>query len=257
MADNFTDWLKSLPIPWLTGNSAGQANAEVLGNLVDTQTDYTKQAVKAHMPDYAPADALPHIASERGLIQGPSESNASFATRLKFSWEQWQFAGSPLGILIQLYYQGYTNMVLVQQNGLAFTLTGTLPAFTTPGSWDPTPNLVITNTGTNPNISGTPSWWTFDLNNPFCSRYALIFPQSLPASWTNVISPPTPTTAPTLSQINTIRSILKTWSAGKATCVGIYAVTQNKCIGYPVRLINSGTYAGSTIGPSSVVVFTP
>ena len=54
-----------------------------------------------------------------------------------------KFDGSPLGVLLGLHFSGFDNAVLVQQNGRAYQLTLPLPAFTS--TWDPTPNLVVTN----------------------------------------------------------------------------------------------------------------
>lgn len=249
---DFKEFLQGLPLPWLVGGPVGQAEAGAIGDVLDDQTDQLDQARKASMPGKGPLDALPHIAADRQLIRGPSETDDQFRLRLKFAWEQWAWAGSALGVLCQLYYQGYgPYAVLVTQNGLAHSLTGTLPAFVPGQPWDPTANLVITNLGTNPTLPSSPSWWSFDLQNSFCSRYALVF-YNLPPSWTSIVSPPTTSSAPSLSDINTLRSILKTWAAGKATCVSIIARTSGKILGWPTtQTLGTGTLGGST------VVFTP
>lgn len=266
-----TEFLQNLPIPWLCGNPEGQANAGAIGQVLDDQVDQLRQAVKAHMPTLAPADALPHIASERGLIQGPGESNSAFALRLQDAWDEWVWAGTWLGVLAQLQLSlGYAsgNFIIVQQSGLAYSLTGTVSS-TDPSTW-PT-NLVTTTLGTNQNLSGSPPWWRFDYapygapqpyplnteqqNTAMGSRYALIFYGTLPASWTNIVSPPTPSTAPSLSEVNTIRKILRAWSPARMTCMGIFVVTAGMSIGWPVRLINSGFNAGADIGPSTVVPY--
>lgn len=253
---NFHDALQELPIPWLFGGPVGQAEAGALGDVLDGQVDQLRQATKARMPTIGPVDALPHIANDRQLVQGPSESAQAFALRLQCADQQWQYAGSALSILFSLYYQGLAPYaLLVQQNGLAFQLTGSLPTFIAGQPWDPTGNLTITNLSTNPLLEATPQpWWTFDLRDYFCSRFALLFP-TLPPSWTNVVSPATPSTSPTLSQVNVIRSILRSWAKGSATCVGIYVVTVGRTLGWPVSTLGT---AGSPGSPSSnVVVFTP
>src|SRR5437016_3183615 len=119
MADaaNLTAFLQQLPIPWLVGNTNGKNWAAATGSVLDDQVSQIKQAIKARMTLLAPADALPHIAHERGLIQGPTESNTAFALRLQDAWRAWSYAGTPLGILLQLYYSlGYTDVTIVQQN---------------------------------------------------------------------------------------------------------------------------------------------
>src|SRR5262249_2394073 len=76
----------------------------------------------ASFPDYAPADALPALQDEYGILRGVDgpapESAADYATRLKNAFVVWKYAGSPLGLLLALYFLGYENNVsLVQQNG--------------------------------------------------------------------------------------------------------------------------------------------
>lgn len=137
------------------------------------------------MPDFAPPDALPHIGSDQKLIQGPSESNASFIARLKDPWGQWSRAGTPCSVLEQIAYYAQSNgAVWVQQNGLQYTLS----AMPTPGG-DPTSLVVQTNAPTLSTIltsavspyrtipSGTP-WFQLgtDLNTDLCNRFAIIFP---------------------------------------------------------------------------------
>ena len=105
-----TEWLQNLAIPWLVAGANGKADVTSYGTVMDGQVALTKLAVKARMPDLAPSDALVHIGNERGLIQGgsiagTSESNTAFATRLKQAWDlAWPYAGTPLAILLQLYY---------------------------------------------------------------------------------------------------------------------------------------------------------
>lgn len=180
-----TEWLKSLPIPWLVSGTVGAAEQTANGTVLDGQVSLLKQAVKARFPSYAPADALAHIGGDRGLIQGAAESNTSFATRLRDAWSEWSRAGTALSVLEQLSYFGFgNNAVWVQQNGLAYQLSAAATA-----GQDPTSLLTITNLEqTSPNApltsSVTPTrsipvstpWWTFDFNTDCCNRFAIIVP---------------------------------------------------------------------------------
>lgn len=240
---NLTEFLRSLPIPWLVSNPVGYAEAGALGQVLDSHVERFKDGIKARFPTYAPADALPHIATDRSLIRGPAETEVHFRERLRRAWDDaWPWAGTPLGILIQLYHQGYTaaaQMVLVQQNGKYWHLNGTL------NEASPTGSLVSGDLGANPNQPANgEEWWTLDLQDAFCSRYALLFTQPLPAGWNNVVSPPQSWTAPSLSEVNTIRSILNTWGPAAATCTGIFVCTAppsaGKFLGWPPRALGAG-----------------
>lgn len=262
---SITEWLQNLPIPWLVAGLNGTADVTSYGTVIDQQIALTKLAIKARFPDDAPADALVHIGHERGLIQGgsiagSSESNADFATRLKTAWDTaWPYAGTPLAILLQLYYSlSYTNVAIVQQNGLVYTLT-------TPPNADPTTSLVISNADllTAPAAPQPPAtktipvgnpWWRFDDNTDFCSRFAVIFGSPLPASWTSIVNPPTVSSAPSLSEVNAIRAIIQQWRNAEATCMGIYVQSSGKLWGWPLSE-NWGAATGNWGGTS--VVFTP
>lgn len=126
---NFTEFFTGLPLSWLAQGPVGQANGQALGYVVDNQIYQLQQAVQARFPGFAPSDAYAAISTERQLIQGwldgynvdPSLDGYMFPARLQAAWQQWQFAGTPLGILLQFHYQGVDGY-LIQQNGLAFSL---------------------------------------------------------------------------------------------------------------------------------------
>lgn len=58
------------------------------------------------------------------------------------------------------------------------------------------------------------------------------------------------------ADLQRLRLVLRLWRPAKATCVGIYVLTQGKFIGWPPRSIGD-TSLGTTIGPSAVVYFSP
>ena len=208
---SYQGFLETLPIPWLN-RPQGKAFLAAHGVVLDDLVDRVKQAVKVRFPGLAPSDALGPLANERLLDRGPSETNESFATRLQKAWNVWPFVGTATGLLIALHFAGFTDAVLVQQNGLAYKITGTpdlddpsacvLPAIalnTTPLS---RPRLLLRSDGTafvgaDGGTTAGLSWWTFSTpNNPgtgkqyrldefnndgFVSRFAILFPGPVPS----------------------------------------------------------------------------
>lgn len=204
-------WLQSLPIGWLVAGPNGSADVKSYGSVIDGQLALLKAGIKARFPDTAPTDALPHIGGDRLLVQGPTESNSNFITRIKTAWGNspitvpapglptpqpggprsgWSLAGTALQLLEELYWGGFSGAVIVQQNGLAYNLSGAPTA-----GADNSGLLVITPTGAltaplvstvNPSRSipaGTP-WFAFDGNTDLCNRFAVLFPgPTLPSAF--------------------------------------------------------------------------
>lgn len=177
-----SQWFRNLPIAWLTGNTVGQADADAQGQVFDEQVDLIKQAVEARFPDTTPTDGLPHVGADRGLIQGFNESNDTFRARCKAAWDQWALAGTWAELLYQLHFTcglAAGSAVIVQQNGLAYSLTGT-PEPTD----DPTTLLQIDDLGDSYRITypDPVPWWTFDDEHEKCARFALIVQSPIPGS---------------------------------------------------------------------------
>jgi hypothetical protein len=170
----YKEWLQSTGVPWLTGNLVGRSYWAAIGGALDDEVSQIIQATQASFPDSAPPDALPALADEFQMDQVPGEPNATFATRLRTAWSIWPYAGSSVGLLLALYYAGFPNAVVVQQNGTYAQLVPPLnPA-------DYTTNFQFGNQGPNPAIAGAPPWWMFDFNNAYGSRFAVLFPGTLP-----------------------------------------------------------------------------
>lgn len=194
----FSQWFANLPIPWMVAGPNGQQEANGWPAVIDAQTVLLDAARKVAFPDFAPTDALGSLGGDRGLIQGPLEGNSNFIARLKNPWTQWSYAGTHLELLEQLYWAYFNGAVIVQQNGLAFSLSGAptagadnsgLLSITTLGTLasplTPYPLYSTSNpigyTKTIP--SGSP-WWTFDSKTDFCSRFAVIFPAGAGGAFT-------------------------------------------------------------------------
>ncbi len=268
MADGpYETWVKKLRVA-----IAGPTFKKIFGAfgyvLGDLALSWGRQANLEHLPEEAgdPDASLPLISSERLIRVGPGESNADFAHRLTKAIDQNRLRGAPLGLLIQLWYQGYENVVLVQQNGRYVQLDGApdlddLP--NTPkivGDLDPlTSDLSPTPPATKTIPSGTP-WWYIDGNNDFCSRFGVLFVRPLPASWVDIVSPPTDVTAPPLEEVDLIRNLISEWKPAMSTCVGIYV--QEADSDHPSRYALWGwpvthTWGDGTVWGSGEVTFTP
>lgn len=182
MSRGIVDWLLALPIPWLVGEENGIADVNAWGGFSDAQVQLFADAILARFPSSAPPDALPEIGHDSVLIQGPYETDASFAIRLGDRWNAHSRRGQPAEMLAELWYGGFSGAVIVTQNGLAYSLSGE----PTPGQ-DPTPLLVITTLTLLPTPAepvapstkvipaGSP-WWTFDGRTDLCNRFAILFP---------------------------------------------------------------------------------
>jgi len=182
----YETWLKA-QAPTYMQDQYGQA---WLGGIGAAMDDYAQQYIagtKATFPDYAPPDALGVIGDELGIDRGPFETDQQYAARLVGAWLAWKFAGTPLGLLVALYWAGFGGGVLVQQNGLAYSLTGSPVA-----GADPTSLLSVTNCSqlavgitssvtTSRVVPAGNQWWSTDPNTDFCSRFAILYPNGLPS----------------------------------------------------------------------------
>lgn len=95
--------LLNLAPPWLQDpSSAGGRFLYVVGVVGDALIDKMEQALLARMPERADPSALPLIGADRLLPQGPGETNAQFALRLRKAFPTWQRAGINSGVFRQV-----------------------------------------------------------------------------------------------------------------------------------------------------------
>ncbi len=189
----YASWVTQLKLPFMSllGQRRWGGLAAVLG---DRAVDWATQALLEHLPAFASAPSIALIASERQMDTAPSEASSAIAARAPYQTRIARFAGSPWGVLLGLHFAGFDNAIVVQQNGMAYSLTLPLPAFSE--TWDPTTSFVTTPTAaldvaltpvapaTHIIPSGTP-WWAIDLNTDFCSRFQVLFPgPAFPSSFT-------------------------------------------------------------------------
>lgn len=174
------EWLTGLPIPWLTATN-GANDLRSYGSVLDGLASQARDAVKARLPDYAAADSLASIGSDRGLVRGPAETDANYAIRLKTAWDDWARAGTFLELLVQLHWAGFENAVIAQQNGLVFSLSASPTAGVDPTSLltvsQPTTlnSLDSETSSTQPTVPAGSTWWTIDQSTEFGSRFVVLF----------------------------------------------------------------------------------
>lgn len=232
----YEQWAKDLPL----GHN-GPINQALWGALAKVVGDNSladaQSMVFESLPGYASAGANGLTANDRGLEKGPAESDDDFAARLLVAADQWALAGTPVGLLMQLWWSGFEEAVLVQQNGIAHTLTGApvleeLSAFVAAlraqapiafPSWYVVEDLPNANPELPASADGKPAvaaltipWWSFDggmdaEGNQYCGRFALVFPSSAPE--------PGLGTAATLARL---RRIVEKWRPTSRKCMGFY-----------------------------------
>lgn len=229
----YETWGQQLRLPWI-----GAKGREILGGFIrvlgDWAIDWGTQSALEHLPEFASAASNALTASERQIVPGPTETAASLARRLARAVRQWQYAGTPLGLLLALFYAEFTGAVLVQQNGRGHSLSGA------PDLDDPTAAHVVTTLAANPMLSPPHAWWTFDGDDSYCSRFAVLFPSTAPDPQLGVAA-----------NLARIQRVIRLWRPAKAKCVGIYHCGAGKFVGWPVRQANDG----GTVGPSTVTFY--
>ena len=98
--------LPALAPPWLR-DGVGQKVLYTFGAGADVLMNKLTEAVKMRIPTYGDASALPYLANDRLLIQGPNESSDAFAQRLKAAYDSWRIAGNARSVAEQI--RGYLS----------------------------------------------------------------------------------------------------------------------------------------------------
>lgn len=203
----------------------GRAWLRASGLVKDFYLERAKQAVKLRFPSYATPDALGAIGDERLIDRavGPQlsvpETDGEYSARLRNAWGIWYWGGTAFGMLTALAAQGYTGAVLIQQNGVRWSLSGgALVIVNGPAFNFPAPNL----------------WSTF-----------LVLLPTVPSSWTDIVNPPTPTSSPDANEIARLIRIINLWRPGHMTCAGLRVVISGRVWGHPVSNVwGTGTWGG-------------
>lgn len=214
----------------------GAAFEAAFGAMKDAQLERDIAAVKARYPTVAPSDALNIIGADRLMPRGQSETDAAYSARLANAWNTWPWAGTPYGMLQAFRATGYTSVVIGQvRGGKVFTL-------------DASGNLVRSAEGSGIWETDPLSFPYSPLNQTFWSKFDVVFPFPLIASWGG--GPPASSSA----EANFIRALIQAWKPGHATCNRIVIVTAGRVLGYPVRTLGGGN---GNVGSNTTVVWTP
>lgn len=89
--------------PWLCGEGTnGQKYLFAIGVALDGLLEKMNEAMQAKCPGRADSSALPFQGLDRVMVQGPGESNTSFAARLQTAFDAWARAGSRPAVLGQI-----------------------------------------------------------------------------------------------------------------------------------------------------------
>ena len=70
--------------------------------MYDDLADTAAYAVRARFPQLAPFDALPWLAQDRQIFQGPSETSTSYVARLIQWLDLWRLAGNSTSVLLAI-----------------------------------------------------------------------------------------------------------------------------------------------------------
>jgi len=203
MAQSYRDYAVDLAPPWLL-QPQGQAFLRALGSVRDDITQRLKEGVKARFIESAAPDALAAIGADRGLERGPTDTDDTYADRLKDAWALWTWAGTPTGVLNALWDAGYTNVVL-----LTSRRTHTL---------DASRELVTT-------VLSPPRWFG---GEGFWNSFLVWFPQPFITSW-QVGGVPASNSA----EADTVRRLVNRWKPAHARVTGYIATLTGHFWGEP------------------------
>lgn len=206
--------------------------------LVDKARDWAEAAVLRSFPSFADRDGLELLSSGRRIEFDPAASDTLKAGVLLIAPTLWGWAGTPTGVLVALYLAGFPSAILVQQNGLAWRITGTVVLGDLSQKAQPTwvtrtvlasgnPKLPASADGRPAIPALTVPWWNFDSDmdsegNQYTSRFGILFPSTA--------ADPGLATASTLARI---RRVVASWRDGKAKCMGFYVVTSGVTWDWP------------------------
>src|ERR1700720_3996583 len=92
------DLIKLISPPWLAADN-GEECMYNIGLGADALIEKLWEGIRAAMPGYGTATALPYLADDSLLIQGPNETDANFVIRLQQTYDAWQHAGIRRGLM--------------------------------------------------------------------------------------------------------------------------------------------------------------
>lgn len=209
--------------------------------MLDAERDKANQGTLARFPlkgsvdangvyGPPPSDALDAMGFDRGLPRGAGESDANYAARLGIAWDTWAYAGAHYGVLRALSAAGYTSpsAIIVQDNGRWSRLTGSAGTIADMAMGD------LAACATRSNQPG----WTFDNQNDFWSRFALVY-----------TSMPTALNTPSGKTIH--NKIVNQWRPGLADFIGTYVIGSGRIWGFAASPTTLPVWGSFTWGGTS------
>lgn len=207
----------------------GQSFNRSFGIVKDWLAQRARTAVMQRFPEKASEEGLGAIGQERGIDQGNSielpvvESAAAYAARVKDAWNLWTLGGTAWGMLKAFAAQGYFPYIKCA-NGLVYNVDGNLDLTITEGP--PLPSLL--------------GLWS----------HFFIWFSPAPTSWTDIVTPPTPGSTPSIYEIRRIRhAIINRWKPAWTRCVGIGVLVSGSpgIWGAPGATWGSGTWGSAVV----------
>lgn len=222
--------------PWTQGTNDGKFVQE-FGGCKDYVVDRARMGVLARMPGpvvreipaldpsgdptpVAPTDALEEIGADRQRRRGPLETDSAYSTRLVNSFTDFQYLGSPFGLLTELATLGYTSANWVNDNGRRWFLSAGV--------------LTSANLMTMVTRGGNPGWM-FDTRNDLWSRFALLFT----ADAANLSGVPGQAI---------LNETVHRWRPACSTFMGTYVILAGRVWGWPTtsHTWGSGNWGGNS-----------
>ena len=246
---------------WRLGFNGPQFRAFMggLAAVMDKADVLARQATREGYGGLAEDDkSLGLIGADYGIPSAPSMTTEEYRDLLAYKVPLNQLRGTGLGLCLGLHFADFPGAVVVQQNGIAYQITGTvdladivepiaLPSWITMSTLsDSNPNIPASTDGKPAIAAGTIPWWTIDggmdaEGNQWNGRFMVLFPSD--------VDDPALGTAANLARI---RRVIRAWRPAKARCAGIVVCTSGKLVGWPPRDVADG----GTVGPGSATTYT-
>lgn len=160
MGGSLRDALYTWCPKWLQG-TVGAKFLYLFGYSLDVELEKANQGMRAHIPTYGDVTTLATIGTDKLVTQGPTESPAAYALRLKTSLDDDQRAGTAWSVLRQLigFMSPYTPQVATVGDGAGAGVYGPIWDFYFAGAPTTSPPNHYLATATNWNWDGSTLWY--------------------------------------------------------------------------------------------------
>ncbi len=258
MSGIYETWARKLRLSF-----AGAGWGRVWGALSKVIGDFGQRdaiaAISERLPDHAQSpESFSFMGADRDIEFGPSEGYPLRRARLVAAVDQHRLDGTPLGLCLALWWAEFYSVYVIQQNGIAHTITGlpnlddlkllpTVPSWYSTSDTGLNPAIPASNDGKPAIAAGTIPWWTIDSGmdaegNQYNSRFVVLFPVGNSFDGTD------------LDQLARIRRVIARWRPAHAKCVSIIDQTSGLIWGWPLTQNWGG---GGLVRGGSTLTYTP